>query len=288
MQHIGQTIAKIQKMKNIKVTELIDGIVSRSEYYRFINGQTQLAVDVFFQLLDRLHVTLDEFQYIDNDFQRSDFFLYQDKISDLLTFKKASELHELSEEIKSKYGKDSNSKYQHLAIQAELSSDLILNETHPEKAEPLVKYFDNLEYWSQYDITLFLNCIFAFSNTSIDHFLKSLMKDINNYIYFPGEMSVVVQIHIVLCFLAIVKRLLIKLDVLDTSLNQIDLSPNQLTERVLRDFINGAVSYFHGQLKEGLNQMNKAIEIFTKYDMRRWSTRLIDMKDSVIADVPEE
>lgn len=281
MQHIGQTIAKIQKMKGIKVTELIDNIVSRSEYYRFINGQTQLAVDVFFQLLDRLHITLEEFQYINNDFQRSDFFLYQDKIADLLSNHQATELHQLSEEIKQRHGSDPNSKYQHLAIQAELSSDYLLHQFHSEKADPLVKYFSHLEYWSQYDITLFLNCIFAFSNKAIDQFLQVLMKDINKYMYYPSEMSLVVQIHVILAFLAIEKKQIQKLELLTGSLNQIKLSPNQLLERLLRQYINGAVSYIHGHPTEGQPQMDSAIATLDHYQMERWTNKLKDSEQLV-------
>ncbi|PKY93415.1 helix-turn-helix domain-containing protein [Facklamia hominis] len=58
---LGKYIESARINKNLSVQDLIKGQFSKSTYSRFINGDSQISVDKFFSILERLDISLLEF-----------------------------------------------------------------------------------------------------------------------------------------------------------------------------------------------------------------------------------
>jgi len=70
---IGSTIELIRQNKNIPIKSLIGEVMSRAHYYRITNGQSDMTVKNFFNILERLNVSLEEFLFIKNNFKIEKF-----------------------------------------------------------------------------------------------------------------------------------------------------------------------------------------------------------------------
>ena len=57
---LGQIIEHIRQQKNLKINELIEGIVSRTTYYRFVNNQSRISIITFVQLVNRMNLHPDD------------------------------------------------------------------------------------------------------------------------------------------------------------------------------------------------------------------------------------
>ncbi|GAF36319.1 Rgg/GadR/MutR family transcriptional regulator [Lentilactobacillus farraginis] len=63
-QLIGHTFSTLRKRQGIHVKELTAGIISESEYYRFVNGTIDISMVKFLLLLSRLNISFEEFAFL--------------------------------------------------------------------------------------------------------------------------------------------------------------------------------------------------------------------------------
>lgn len=66
-----KVISELRTNKNIKVSDLIGDNMSRSSYNRFISGKTDIYSQHLLALLDQLHVSFSELEYIASGYNTS-------------------------------------------------------------------------------------------------------------------------------------------------------------------------------------------------------------------------
>lgn len=69
MNKIGITIRKIRLIKGLTQKQVYTGIISRSFANRFESGSNDIQTEKFFQILNNLGISPNEFQYIHNNYQ---------------------------------------------------------------------------------------------------------------------------------------------------------------------------------------------------------------------------
>ena len=60
----GETIKKIRKSKNMTLKEVAGDSLSLSQLSRFENGKSMIPVNLFYEILDNLNTTSEEFAFI--------------------------------------------------------------------------------------------------------------------------------------------------------------------------------------------------------------------------------
>ncbi len=69
MNEYGKTIRKIREEKGYTMQQLSDGILSTSFLSKFERGNSDISISYFFQILERLSLSYDEFLFVHNDFK---------------------------------------------------------------------------------------------------------------------------------------------------------------------------------------------------------------------------
>lgn len=189
--HIGYTLNKIRKNRNMTQIELTQGIMKQSTYSRIEKGQLQVSAESLFLLTERLNITLNEFFYIHNNYNSStrQQIIYSFSKMELVMPK------EMKEEIK---------KIQDYLIQHN-DQDLlmILNTYHAlialtekndlkqvrELASNVWCHMQKLDHWYINDIEL-LNAIIIYFplNTAIE-IMKTAIKRLDAYDYFEKDLT---------------------------------------------------------------------------------------------------
>lgn len=166
--YIGKTIHTLRINKNIPSHKAYKDILSRPAIVKFEKGLADTKVNRFFQILDNLNVTLEEFEvfYLKEENKNA---YYTNSYIKAYYNKDVSGLKALIEEAKKDYkktGKESFNHYQ--AVISLLLSDYDKN-INPEKyISTLQHYLVNCNSWGYYEVTLFTNTLPYYSDELVD------------------------------------------------------------------------------------------------------------------------
>ncbi|MBG9979463.1 helix-turn-helix domain-containing protein [Facklamia lactis] len=159
---LGPIIEHIRQQKNLKINDLIEGIISRTTYYRFVNNQSRISTITFMQIINRMNLHLDDLlDYItpDIDLEKGEdsFFVITYGTSCL----KAYSVEELQNERK-RFINMANSDPYYLHIRWLITFRLIemgQEELSEETFIEIKAYLNNTPEWYFYEFYLVKNII---------------------------------------------------------------------------------------------------------------------------------
>ncbi|MCV3296342.1 hypothetical protein NRF22_04340 [Oenococcus kitaharae] len=173
---IGETFRQLRKEEKYKGPDLVAGITSISSLNKFEKGDLNLSFAKVIMLLDRLHISADEFiQLIEPDFGRS----YQDLINKIYqdyVHKDIRSLREALDDVAKRYqNEESNFGILIQAVVVALIKDLDPNfVVEPEINNQLFDYLMAVENWGNFQISIFNNCLTILSSQMIHSIMKEL------------------------------------------------------------------------------------------------------------------
>ena len=175
---LGKTLRKIRKGKQASLDSISDHHLSKSQISRFERGESEISCQRLINILDKLHISLDEFLILHNDeYTKTETF------SNLIKFirKEYSSLHidnllNLLSDA-SLYELNTLEKTMLKSIINTLDSNIKPSEH--ELAE-LTDYLFKIDKWGYYEIILLGNCIRSINYNTCFILTKEMLK---NYIY---------------------------------------------------------------------------------------------------------
>lgn len=175
---LGITLRKVRKGKQISLCSVADEHLSKSQISRFERGESEISCIRLINILDKLHITLDEFLVLHNeDYTNAELFAnlvqYIRKQYSSQNIKNIAAL--LSDS--SHYTLNSFEKTMIKSILHTMDSSII-----PSNKEllQLTDYLFKVEKWGYYEITLLGNCVRTINYNSYFLLTKEML---NNYIY---------------------------------------------------------------------------------------------------------
>ena len=175
---LGITLRKVRKGKQISLCSVADEHLSKSQISRFERGESEISCIRLINILEKLHITLDEFLVLHNeDYTNAELFAnlvqYIRKQYSSHNIKNIAAL--LSDS--SLYTLNSFEKTMIKSILHTMDSSII-----PSNKEllQLTDYLFKVEKWGYYEITLLGNCVRTINYNSYFLLTKEML---NNYIY---------------------------------------------------------------------------------------------------------
>ena len=175
---LGITLRKVRKGKQISLCSVADEHLSKSQISRFERGESEISCIRLINILDKLHITLDEFLVLHNeDYTNTELFAnlvqYIRKQYSSQNIKNIAAI--LSDS--SHYTLNSFEKTMIKSIVHTMDSSII-----PSNKEllQLTDYLFKVEKWGYYEITLLGNCVRTINYNSYFLLTKEML---NNYIY---------------------------------------------------------------------------------------------------------
>lgn len=175
---LGITLRKVRKGKQISLCSVADEHLSKSQISRFERGESKISCIRLINILDKLHISLDEFLVLhDEDYTNTELFAnlvqYIRKQYSSQNIKNIAAL--LSDS--SHYTLNSFEKTMIKSILHTMDSSII-----PSNKEllQLTDYLFKVEKWGYYEITLLGNCVRTINYNSYFLLTKEML---NNYIY---------------------------------------------------------------------------------------------------------
>ena len=173
--------------------------MSRSTYTRFAEGKTHISVNLFMNIIDRLNLSLGEFDYIKNGYRNT--LLYQfnrNAMKDVLNGDIKSLLL-ISDELYPNINKNNNQYNKYFNLYCAIN--ILINEIRAKhgklsnsalkhKNKPFVislkNYLLKRYTWTRYEMVLFNDIYFIFNVNIVNIFVKRTIKNLRKYNHFQN------------------------------------------------------------------------------------------------------
>ena len=175
---LGITLRKVRKGKQISLCSVANEHLSKSQISRFERGESEISCIRLINILDKLHITLDEFLILHNkDYTNGESFanLVQ-YIRKQYSSQNINNIQSLLSDS-SNYTLNSLEKTMVKSILHTMDSSVIPSDDELLK---LTDYLFKVEKWGYYEIILLGNCVRTINYNSYFLLTKEML---NNYIY---------------------------------------------------------------------------------------------------------
>ena len=255
---LGITLRKVRNGKQISLCSVADEHLSKSQISRFERGESEISCIRLINILDKLHITLDEFLILhDEDYTNTESFanLVQ-YIRKQYSSQSINNIASLLSDI-SNYTLNSFEKTMVKSVLHTMDSSVIPSD---EELFQLTDYLFKVEKWGYYEIILLGNCVRTINYNSYFLLTKEML---NNYIYSSLNKTnrrIVTQLAINCFILSIDKEEFSNCSYL---INEIKgLLENELNFYEQTVFLYATGYYeFKRQLSSGIEKMKQAIQV---------------------------
>lgn len=175
---LGITLRKVRKGKQISLCSVADEHLSKSQISRFERGESEISCIRLINILDKLHITLDEFLILhDEDYTKTESFanLVQ-YIRKQYSSQNINNIQSLLS-APSDYTLNSFEKTMVKSILYTMDSSVIPSD---DELLQLTDYLFKVEKWGYYEIILLGNCVRTINYNSYFLLTKEMLS---NYIY---------------------------------------------------------------------------------------------------------
>ena len=175
---LGITLRKIRNGKQICLCSVADEHLSKSQISRFERGESEISCIRLINILDKLHITLDEFLILhDQDYTKTETF------ANLVQYIRKQYSSQNINNIKSLLSAHSNytlNSFEKTMVKSILHTmDSSVFPSNDELLQ-LTDYLFKVEKWGYYEIILLGNCV---RSINYDSYFLLTKEMLNNYIY---------------------------------------------------------------------------------------------------------
>lgn len=255
---LGITLRKVRKGKQISICSVADEHLSKSQISRFERGESEISCIRLINILDKLHITLDEFLILhDEDYTNTGTF------ANLVQYIRKQYLSQNINNIKSLLSDSSNyilNSFEKTMVKSILHTlDSQITPSDDELLQ-LIDYLFTVEKWGYYEIILLGNCVRTINYNSYFLLTKEML---NNYIYSSLNKTnkrIVTQLAINCFILSIDKEEFSNCSYLINVIK--GLLENELNFYEQTVFLYATGYYeFKRQLSSGIETMKQAIQV---------------------------
>lgn len=256
---LGKTLRKIRKSKQVSINSIADEHLSKSQISRFERGESEISCIRLINILDKLHITLDEFLILhDSDNKKKVSF------AQLVHYIRKEYSQQNVNNIKSLLN-DSTTHHLNSFEQTMVKSIIFTLDENVSPSESdledLTDYLFKVENWGYYEIILLANCIRTIQYNTAFLLTKEVLK---NYIYSTLNKTnkrLVTQLAINCLIVSIDKKIFQNCTFLIEEIRK--LLKNELNYYEQTVFLY-ATGYFEFEMKNqsGVEKMQQALKVF--------------------------
>ena len=257
---LGITLRKIRKGKKISLSSIADSNLSKSQISRFERGESEISCIRLINILDKLHVTLDEFLILhDDDYTNSESF------ANLVQYIRKQYSSQSIDNIAcllsdtTNYTLDPLEKTMVKSILHTMDSRIIPSD---EELLQLTDYLFKVEKWGYYEIIIFGNCARTINYNSYFLLTKELLK---NYIYSSLNKTnkrMVTQLAINCLILSIDEEKFSNCSYLISKIKTLLDNELNFYEQTVFLYATGYFEFKRYQSTSGIEKMKQAIQVF--------------------------
>ena len=265
MENLGKVFREFRISKNYSLKEAAGEACSTSQLSRFELGESDLATSRFFEILDNIHVTLENFMDKARNFQHHEHVSLMAQIIPLYYSNDIAGFQKLQREQLEKAKSSTNSLY--FELNSILLQGLICQRdaSYSMKQSDLDKVADYLfqtEEWTMYELILFGN-LYSFYDVDYVARLGREVMEREEFYQEIGRHRKLVLILALNCYQHCLENFAFEnASYFEAYVEKIIGNGIKLYERNIFHYLKGFSLYQKGQCKEGCKQMQEVMRIF--------------------------
>lgn len=276
---LGITLRKVRKGKQVSLCSVADENLSKSQISRFERGESEISCIRLINILDKLHITLDEFLILhDKDYTNTESFanLVQ-YIRKQYSSQSIDNISRLLSDTSS-YTLNSFEKTMIKSILHTMDSSIVPSE---DELLQLTDYLFKVEKWGYYEIILLGNCVRTINYNSYFLLTKEML---NNYIYSSLNKTnkrIVTQLAINCLILSIDKEEFSNCSYLIEEIKVLLNNELNFYEQTVFLYATGYYE-FKRQLSSGIETMKQAIQVLDILGEDKLKSHYTDHLDKLV------
>ena len=281
-------LKKLRTERNLSQRKLAADISERSTLATFEQKGHRIAFDILYKYLDRLNVTLEEFEYHLTNNQLNEKKQLSKQFHNAYYQHDFDQLAVLIEESKTTYQETQDFFYyllysQYYLILKKKGYVHTIDET--ERIETVIKgYLDKIETWGRFEITILANLMFLFT----DEYILFQIEQLNKQEFYNNLLSLNYHIYSKLltnaAFLFIDRSQIDHLkQILFYMTKNIPLDNDRI--RLMIRYFEGIIAIFHGEIETGKQTISKTIEILNFLGQSAYAAELTELATNVLLTV---
>ncbi|MFE3574499.1 helix-turn-helix domain-containing protein [Lysinibacillus sp. NPDC059133] len=270
----GKTLKEIRKNKGFSQLILSKEIVSQSTYSKYEAGRIDIEVEKYIKLLNKLNISLEEFEYIHNeriyrkkkDIVQQFFLLNHNDIEKLTLLKvKTAEYLQIENDLEIKEIR--------LICEALIQLNLENINEAKEIIKPIWERISKYDQWYLSDIRLINTVLFLFPVDIAIEFTENVLKRLNKYNSFRDTDLLKSAFNINLSLLVIMSGdYSTALSIINDSLSQYKRKMNYYI--LALHFSRKAICHFHLGYKDSAIFLEKAFQLLRLYEDEEYFERI--------------
>jgi Rgg/GadR/MutR family transcriptional activator len=268
MENYGGNFRNLRKERGFTLKSVSENIISYSYLSKFENGKSDITLSNFTRLLERLNITLDEFLYF-NEAQIPSYIQLLNKLVKPYAENNIKELMKYYDEERDLYQQTNISYHNYNRIMiAALIKDLDSNfKIDQVDINFYVDYLFNCSYWSTYEVSLFGNALFLFTEESLLLLVNEVKIRLNEYKVAQRNIRDLISLIENACLILLRKKNVEKAKELSVFLES-HLSSKHYFEKTRKLFIDGIILIGEEKIAEGVQKAQEAINVMHSIDRR--------------------
>ncbi len=279
----GEFIKKIRQEKHLTQKELAEGILSKNFLSKFERGESKITSEIFLNLLERLNVSLDEFEQLVISKHSQKEFLQK-----LETFKSQKDgylLENLKAEEKELFQSDRNRRHLHNQILVEAHLQYLQGKNFDVKQKRVIQsYLFEVEEWGDYEWELFGNIVFCLSTEETHLYLDSIFRKarLGKHDTMHKRMLCRILLNI---FLEDIEANSSEASQVEVYLTELLQDEEFYYEKIRFYYLQGILHIYQGHVEKGKLECMKMIDIFKGLKERKKVTQYQEYLDYVLSEI---
>lgn len=281
MENFGEIFKALREGRNLTQNQVVGEEFTSAALSMFESGKSDITLSKFYFILKQIGVTLEEFEYIVNDYDFNSFYKLLNKAYIAYNENNDYALKKLLE----KEEKNVTGIYQEMNclmlknLICELNNQYCL--TEKEKAK-ISSYLILIDDWSYYQLILYGNTIRALKTEMINTLSRELLKRSSFYKSIPRNKKLIREILINTIIILIDKKELKYAHFFKNAVQELLIDETAIYEKTIFLFVRGVLDFHSGKELEGKKKMRDAIEIFNKVESYRLAKTYQQNYDEIV------
>lgn len=262
----GETFRLLRKERDFTLKSMAEGIISFSYLSKFEQGKSDITLNNFIRLIERLNITLDEFLFV-NHVSTTHYVELFHSISLAYAKNDKITLQNLLTEERNIY-EESGIIYHkcNFIMIAAIIQDINESFFIPQSdIDFLVDYIVKCSFWTAYEVSLLGNSLTLFSDDLLLVLLNEVTKRLKEYKVSRRNIRDLIALIENACFIFLRRKNVTEARLLSNLLDSF-LEPSYFFEKTRKFFIDGIIYIYEGKREEGIEKAKQAIEIMGMMD----------------------
>lgn len=279
----GEEFKKIRLEKQLTIAETASGIMSISLLSKFERGLCEITVSKFVNILERVNVTLSEFDMIVNNFEKSRMNKLLDSLKNAYSNKDYEKVEDIVNSELDLWKESQNIRHRYNYIMLSIVYDELTNRktTSQSDIELLTDYLFSIEDWTHYELILYGNSVAGLKFDAMMLLSNELIRKTRYFQNNETHRKMIAHTLLNSAIVCLMENELEKSLKFQNDVRTLLSTDYYLYERNVLLYCKGVYLYKKGDTVKGQQKIDTAIYIFKQLDIGNLAANFAEFFEEV-------